>query len=104
MRVSPQNLKDSLNKGIEPIYTLMGEESLQIQELVDQICITAKSQDYLEKINYVISKQTDWTFLKSSSENYDLFGAKKIIEIKYAKIEDGGDGAFYIYLKNSDKK
>ena len=93
MRVSPQDLKDSLNKGIEPIYTLMGEESLQIQELVDQICITAKLQDYLEKINYVISKQTDWTFLKSSSENYDLFGAKKIIEIKLIGSGPGNAGS-----------
>ena len=30
--------------------------------------------------------------------NFDLM--KKIIEIKDAKIEDGGSGAFYIYLKN----
>ena len=49
---------------MEPIYTLVGEESLQIQELVDQICNKAKSEDYLEKTNYIISKQTDWTFLK----------------------------------------
>jgi len=26
-----------------------------------------------------------------------------IIEIKDAKIEDGGSGAFYIYLKNKNK-
>ena len=28
---------------------------------------------------------------------------KQIIDIKDAKIEDGGSGAFYIYLKNKDK-
>ena len=26
-----------------------------------------------------------------------------IVEINDAKIEDGGSGAFYIYLKNKDK-
>ena len=30
--------------------------------------------------------------------NFDLM--KKILEIKDAEIEDGGSGAFYIYLKN----
>ena len=90
MRVSPQDLNSLLKKGVEQIYTLVGEESLQIQELVDQICNKAKSEDYLEKTNYIISKQTDWTFLKSSSENYDLFGAKKIIEIKLIGCRSGG--------------
>ena len=28
---------------------------------------------------------------------------KKIIEMKDAKIEDGGSGAFYIYLKKKNK-
>ena len=93
MRVSPQDLSNSLKKGLEPVYTLVGEESLQIQELVDQIYNKAKSEDYLEKTNYIISKQTDWTFLKSSSENYDLFGAKKIIEIKLIGSGPGATGS-----------
>ena len=93
MRVSPQDLSNSLKKGLEPVYTLVGEESLQIQELVDQIYNKAKSEDYLEKTNYIISKQTDWTFLKSSSENYDLFGAKKIIEIKLIGSGPGAAGS-----------
>ena len=93
MRVSPQDLSNSLKKGLEPVYTLVGEESLQIQELVDQIYNKAKSEDYLEKNNYIISKQTDWTFLKSSSENYDLFGAKKIIEIKLIGSGPGATGS-----------
>jgi len=93
MRVSPRDIESNLNKGIGPIYTLIGEESLQIQELVDQICNKAKSEDYLEKTNYIISKQTDWTFLKSSSENYDLFGAKKIIEIKLIGTGPGAAGS-----------
>ena len=82
MKVSPQDIENSLISGIQPIYAFIGEESLQIQELVDRICAKAKLEDYVEKTNYIISKQTDWSFLKASSENYDLFGAKKILEIK----------------------
>ena len=44
MRVSPQDLSNSLKKGLEPVYTLVGEESLQIQELVDQIYNKAKQK------------------------------------------------------------
>ena len=93
MKVSPQDIENSLISGIQPIYALIGEESLQIQELVDQICAKAKLEDYVEKTNYIISKQTDWSFLKASSENYDLFGAKKILEIKLIGTGPGVAGA-----------
>ena len=93
MKVSPQDIENSLISGIQPIYALIGEESLQIQELVDQICAKAKLEDYVEKTNYIISKQTDWSFLKTSSENYDLFGAKKILEIKLIGTGPGVAGA-----------
>ena len=93
MKVSPQDIENSLISGIQPIYALIGEESLQIQDLVDQICAKAKLEDYVEKTNYIISKQTDWSFLKASSENYDLFGAKKILEIKLIGTGPGVAGA-----------
>ena len=73
MRVSPQDLKISLNKGIEPIYTLIGEESLQIQELVDQICNSAKSEDYLEKTNYIIFYNNPLFVIIASSYNNQIF-------------------------------
>ena len=53
-----------------------------------------------EKDPYV---SRDLSILKYSvpefiENNFDLM--KKILEIKDAEIEDGGSGAFYIYLKN----
>ena len=55
------------------------------------------SNPYLSK-DLSILKYSVPEFIKS---NNDLM--KMIIEIKDAKIEDGGGGAFYIYLKNKDK-
>jgi DNA-nicking Smr family endonuclease len=55
------------------------------------------SNPYLSK-DLSILKYSVPEFIKS---NNDLM--KTIIEIKDAKIEDGGGGAFYIYLKNKDK-
>ena len=52
-------------------------------------------------------KSKDFSILKHSipeyiKNNYELM--KFINEIKDASIEDGGSGAFYIYLKNKFKK
>ena len=52
---------------------------------------------YVSK-NFGILKYSVPEFIKNSKELM-----KFIIEIKEASIEDGGSGAFYIYLKNKNK-
>ena len=65
------------------------------------IVVTCKGLHSENEKNPYVSK--DLSILKYSvpefiKNNTELI--KKIIEIKDAKIEDGGSGAFYIYLKN----
>ena len=64
------------------------------------IVVTGKGlHSNVEKDPYV---SKDLSILKYSVPEYienNLELMKKIIEIKDAKIEDGGTGAFYIYLK-----
>ena len=68
------------------------------------IVITGKGLRSKNKENPYLSK--DLSILKYSVpefiENNSLLN-KMIIEITDAKIEDGGSGAFYIYLKNKIK-
>ena len=68
------------------------------------IVITGKGLRSKNKENPYLSK--DLSILKYSVpefiENNSLLN-KMIIEITDAKIEDGGSGAFYIYLKNKNK-
>ena len=66
------------------------------------IVVTGKGIHSQNEKDPYVSK--DLSILKYSvpefiENNLDLM--KKIIEIKDAKIEDGGSGAFYIYLKNN---
>jgi len=74
------------------------------EEVTKIIVITGKGlrsknaqNPYLSK-NLSILKYSVPEFIES---NKDL--TKMIIEITDARIEDGGSGAFYIYLKNKDK-
>ena len=64
------------------------------------IVVTGKGlHSYVEKDTYV---SKDLSILKFSVPEYiknNLELMKKIIEIKDAEIEDGGSGAFYIFLK-----
>ena len=68
------------------------------------IVVTGKGLHSQNEKDPYVSK--DLSILKYSvpefvKNNLDLM--KKIVEIKDASIEDGGSGAFYIYLKKIDK-
>jgi len=94
-------------------YTLE-EANLSIKNFIQRcfegsvtkiIVITGKGMRSKNIANPYLSK--DLSILKYSvpefiESNNSL--KKMIIEIKDAKIEDGGSGAFYIYLKNKLKK
>ena len=62
---------------IQSIYTFFADESIQITELSDHVIKTAKKNGFEEKQTFIISKDTDWSFLETRNENFDLFGSKK---------------------------
>ena len=106
MRISPNKLKDNLEKGISNVYIILGNESILIQELVDQIVDKAKGSDTTQKFLYIISKKTNWGFLESAEENLDLFGGKKIIELRLLGSGPGHAGAKALkeFSQKKDKK
>tara|TARA_B100000795_G_scaffold193153_1_gene147519 strand:+ start:271 stop:696 length:426 start_codon:yes stop_codon:yes gene_type:complete len=90
---------EEANKAVEQFINKCFDESV-----TKIIIITGKGLRSKSVANPYLSK--DLSILKYSvpefiDSNRDLM--KMIIEITDAKIEDGGSGAFYIYLKNKMK-
>ena len=86
---------DEANKFIQEFINKSYEEGIN-----KLIVVTGKGLHSKNKKDPYVSKE--FGILKYSvpefiKKNMDL--VKKISEIKNANIEDGGDGAFYIYLK-----
>jgi len=76
-------------------------ENCYEQKVNKIIVVTGKGLHSKNEKDPYVSR--DLSILKYSvpefiENNFDLM--KKILEIKDAEIEDGGSGAFYIYLKN----
>ncbi len=93
MKANSKDLRNLVQKELKPIYIFFAEESIQLSSLTDQIILSAKNSNFEEKTTHVISKDTDWTFLDSNNENLDLFGSKKIIEVKLLGSGPGNKGA-----------
>ena len=93
MKLSKAHLKKDIDEQLRCVYSFFAEESIQISELVDLVTVKAKLESFEEKQTYIVSKDTDWSFLNSENENFDLFGSKKIIEIKLIGTGPGNKGS-----------
>ena len=93
MKLSKAHFVKGLDNKLEDIYSFFAEESMQISELTDEVVQRAKSKGFEEKQTFIITKDTDWSFLSSTNENLDLFGSKKIIEIKLIGTGPGNKGS-----------
>ena len=93
MKINSKDLKESVHKELNLVYLFFAEESIQLTSLIDLVLLAAKDCNFDEKITYVVSKEMDWSFLDSNNENLDLFGSKKIIEIKLLGSGPGNKGS-----------
>ena len=92
----------SLKRANEVLENFINKSYLEVINKI--IVVTGKGLHSHNEKNPYVSK--DLSILKYSvpefiKNNKDLM--KIIYEIKDANIEDGGGGAFYVYLKNKDK-
>ena len=105
MKLSKSHLFNHLKESdLNRIYCFCADESIQITALSDKVIATARSKGFEEKQTFVISKDTDWSFLNANNENLDLFGSSKILEIKLIGTGPGSKGSKAIkeYCLNAD--
>ena len=105
MRLNRDKFFSETRNEVQNIYTFFADESIQITELSDHVIEAAKKHGFEEKQTFIISKDTDWSFLQKTNENLDLFSSKKIIEIKLIGIGPGNKGSKAIkeYCANPDE-
>ena len=104
MKISEINFQDSLYRELQNVYVILSNECVLIEESLDKIYSKAKSENFTEKKSYIIGTGTNWDFLSSNSENLDLFGTRKIIEVKLLEQGPGikGSKALKEYAKDPD--
>ena len=104
MKLTEDRLNDVLKESLDNIYVILADESILIEENLEKIYAKAKQEGFTEKNTHIIDSQNDWTFLSSNSDNLDLFGSKKILEIKLLGQGPGVKGAnsLKVYSKNPD--
>jgi len=104
MKLTEERLNEVLKESLDNIYVILADESILIEENLEKIYAKAKLEGFTEKNTHIIDSRSSWAFLSSNSDNLDLFGSKKILEVKLLGQGPGVKGANSLkdYSKNLD--
>lgn len=107
MQLRAQGLTAHLAQGLRPVYTLYGDEPLQMQEAGDAIRAAARAAGYTERQVFTVSgNHFDWSSLLGAAQEMSLFASRQLIEIRIPSGKPGKDGSValqrYCELLNPD--
>lgn len=93
MRVDSEQLTQHLQRGLKPLYTVYGEETLLALEALDRIRLQARANGYEQREVLIVESGFDWSQLYASSHMLSLFGSRRILELRIPSGKPGVDGA-----------
>jgi DNA polymerase-3 subunit delta len=93
MRLYINQLAGHLKQGLLPVYLLVGDEPLQLQEAGDAIKRQAAQQGFSERETYLVDNSFQWHELQNSAGNMSLFAAQRIIDLHMPSGKPGAKGS-----------
>ena len=92
MRIKPEQLTATLQKGLLPIYFISGEEPLQLGELADAIRKAAKQAGFENREILSVETGFEWSQLVFAADSMSIFADKKIIDLRLPSGTPGTEG------------
>ena len=97
MQLALSQLAAHLQKGLRPLYTLHGDEPLQLQEAADAIRAAARAAEHTERSVYTVQgAHFDWSSVLAAGGSLSLFADKQLVEIRIPSGKPGKDGSVAI--------
>jgi len=82
MRLSLEQLPESLKKGLASAYLVTGDEPLLIGEAADAIRAAARAAGYADRLVFFIERGFDWDELRSATQSLSLFSTRRLFELR----------------------
>lgn len=94
MQLGAAQLAGHLQKGVQALYVIHGDEPLLAQEAADAIRAAARTQGYTERSSYTVAgAHFDWSAVLAAGGSLSLFADKQIVEIRIPSGKPGKDGS-----------
>ena len=82
MRVNPEQLPESLKKGLAAAYLVSGDEPLLIGEAADAIRAAARAAGFADRQVFFIERGFDWDEVKTATQSLSLFADRRVFELR----------------------
>lgn len=92
MRLSPAQLAQHLEKGLQPLYVLMGDEPLAQRESLDAIRQSAHRHGYDERTSLTAERNFNWQQLAAFGQSASLFASRRLLELSIPSGKPGAEG------------
>lgn len=94
MQLALNQLGAHLQKGLRPLYTLHGDEPLQLQEAADAIRAAARAAGHTERSVYTVAgAHFDWSAVLAAGGSLSLFADKQMVDIRIPSGKPGKEGS-----------
>lgn len=89
MKIHGNQLAQQLKGSLQPIYWVAGDETLLVQEAVDQIRASCRQRDFQEREIRHVDSSIDWDEVLLSANSLSLFAERKLIELRFSTPRPG---------------
>jgi len=94
MPLRPDQLNAALARGLQPLYTVYGDEPLLAQEAADQVRAAARAAGHTERQVFTVGgNHFDWGEVLAAAGALSLFGDRQLIEIRIPGGKPGKEGS-----------
>ncbi|QIT56327.1 DNA polymerase III subunit delta [Aquisalimonas sp. 2447] len=92
MRLKPDDVTQTLAKGLPLVWLITGDEPLLVGETVDAVRAAAREAGHTEREVLEADGQFDWQRLTAAADNLSLFGDRRIVELRLPTGKPGQAG------------
>ena len=92
MQVRPEQLAGHLERGLEPVYLVSGDEPLQVNESLDAVRAAARRNGFGERTVLDVETGFDWSRLAEAGASLSLFAERRLIELRLPSGRPGTQG------------
>lgn len=89
----PTRLPARLQRGLDPIYLVYGDETLLVEEATDQIRAAARAAGFVDRQVFHVDPGFSWSGLLAASSEQSLFAERKLLDLRLHSGRPGEEGA-----------
>lgn len=93
MRIAAEQLGRHLEKSLQPLYVVHGDEPLLAIECADKVRAAARRDGYSEREVFTVESGFDWSSLTMASNSLSLFASQRLLEVRIPTGKPGTEGA-----------